>query len=116
MVVHCTSGKDRTGVVCALVLSLCGVEDAVVFEDYHLTELYTAELFEHPKNPTVAHFTSPEMQQAPIETMSRLFAYIRDKYGTIEQYVDVNVGLGKERRLALVSTFSSSSSDGGSKL
>ncbi len=36
---HCTAGKDRTGVICALVLSLCGVPDAVVAHEYALTDL-----------------------------------------------------------------------------
>jgi protein-tyrosine phosphatase len=37
-VFHCTAGKDRTGMVAALVLSLVGVDDAVIVEDYALTD------------------------------------------------------------------------------
>lgn len=43
LVIHCTAGKDRTGVLCALILSLCGVEDEVVAYEYSLTELGLAE-------------------------------------------------------------------------
>jgi protein tyrosine/serine phosphatase len=39
LIVHCTAGKDRTGVICALVLSLCGVDDEVVAHEYALTEV-----------------------------------------------------------------------------
>jgi protein tyrosine/serine phosphatase len=39
LIVHCTAGKDRTGVICALVLSLCGVDDEVVAYEYALTEV-----------------------------------------------------------------------------
>jgi protein tyrosine/serine phosphatase len=39
LIVHCTAGKDRTGVICALVLSLCGVDDEVVAHEYSLTEV-----------------------------------------------------------------------------
>ena len=39
LIIHCTAGKDRTGVICALVLSLCGVDDAVIAEEYSLTEV-----------------------------------------------------------------------------
>jgi hypothetical protein len=39
LVVHCTAGKDRTGVLCALILSLCGVEDEVIAHEYSLTEV-----------------------------------------------------------------------------
>ena len=37
-VFHCTAGKDRTGMVAALVLSLVGVADDVIVEDYALTD------------------------------------------------------------------------------
>jgi protein tyrosine/serine phosphatase len=37
LVVHCTVGKDRTGVFAALVLKLCGVSDRAVIWDYALT-------------------------------------------------------------------------------
>jgi hypothetical protein len=39
VIVHCTAGKDRTGVLCALVLSLCGVDDEVVAQEYSFTEV-----------------------------------------------------------------------------
>jgi len=38
--VHCTAGKDRTGVVIALVLSALGASDPVVAADYALSSLY----------------------------------------------------------------------------
>jgi hypothetical protein len=39
ILLHCTAGKDRTGVICALVLSLCGVDDDVVAHEYSLTDI-----------------------------------------------------------------------------
>jgi protein tyrosine/serine phosphatase len=38
-VFHCAAGKDRTGVVAALLLALLGVDDAQIAEDYALTQL-----------------------------------------------------------------------------
>jgi hypothetical protein len=37
-VFHCTAGKDRTGMVAALVLSLVGVPDDAIVHDYTLTD------------------------------------------------------------------------------
>ena len=38
LVIHCTAGKDRTGVICALVLGLAGVNDEVIAYEYALTD------------------------------------------------------------------------------
>lgn len=38
ILLHCTAGKDRTGVLCALILSLCGVDNEAVVAEYHLTD------------------------------------------------------------------------------
>lgn len=37
--IHCTAGKDRTGVIIALLLQLVGVEDKVIAQEYALTEM-----------------------------------------------------------------------------
>src|SRR2546421_8253250 len=35
--IHCTAGKDRTGVISALILSIAGVNDQEIAEEYALT-------------------------------------------------------------------------------
>src|SRR5215475_708457 len=37
LVIHCTAGKDRTGLASALILHALGVADEVIAEDYLLT-------------------------------------------------------------------------------
>lgn len=44
MLIHCSLGKDRTGVICALILSLCGVSDEDVAKDYSFSEKELAPL------------------------------------------------------------------------
>ena len=41
-VVHCAAGKDRTGVVAAVILSIVGVEDQDIALDYALSNQYLA--------------------------------------------------------------------------
>ena len=43
LVFHCIAGKDRTGMVAALTLSLLGVPEEVIIEDYHLSEVAEPE-------------------------------------------------------------------------
>ena len=40
VVIHCTAGKDRTGLGAALILGAAGVADDVIVEDYALTDQY----------------------------------------------------------------------------
>ncbi|KAI1183707.1 tyrosine phosphatase [Nemania serpens] len=39
ILIHCQAGKDRTAVICALILSLCGVEDEAVADEYSLSDI-----------------------------------------------------------------------------
>jgi protein tyrosine/serine phosphatase len=39
VLVHCTAGKDRTGLFFALLFSFLGVSDVVIADEYNLTEL-----------------------------------------------------------------------------
>ncbi|UQX88381.1 tyrosine-protein phosphatase [Jatrophihabitans telluris] len=44
-IVHCAAGKDRTGVVVAIALSLVGVQRAAIAADYEATESQIAAVF-----------------------------------------------------------------------
>jgi len=37
ILIHCTAGKDRTGLLVAIILSLCGVDDEIVAHEYALS-------------------------------------------------------------------------------
>jgi hypothetical protein len=39
ILIHCTAGKDRTGLFIALLLSLLGATDEAISTEYHLTDL-----------------------------------------------------------------------------
>jgi protein-tyrosine phosphatase len=45
--VHCTAGKDRAGFASALILRVLGVPLEIVYEDFLLTNHYTAAKVEH---------------------------------------------------------------------
>lgn len=46
VMINCTAGKDRTGVVSAVLLGICGVSEADIVADYMLTKTYNKERFE----------------------------------------------------------------------
>ena len=81
---NCTAGKDRTGVVSAILLLHAGVSDADIIENYVLTREYGRERLElvHKNFPEVdMNIVTP--QEWFMEEFLRLF---RAKFGTTEKY------------------------------
>lgn len=94
ILLHCSAGKDRTGVICALILSLCGVEDEVVAHEYSLTDLglksrhgeFVAHLIKEPAlqgNPLGAR----RMVGSRRENMTATLNKIREIWGSVENAV-----------------------------
>lgn len=71
---YCASGKDRTGVIAALLLDMLRAEDVWIVTDYCLT-WYSLD---HNKSSFFA--TSPKTMVMFLET-------IRNQYGSAEQYL-----------------------------
>ncbi|MBT1170635.1 family 1 glycosylhydrolase [Bifidobacterium sp. SO4] len=111
MLIHCTAGKDRTGVVTAILLGLLDVEDGLVTANYarsaaNLTEMFKRTIMNglpadaaklagsigkdgNPQGAAAALLASP----APV--MQRLIDDIRTEYGTIPRYCLAN-GLSED--------------------
>jgi protein-tyrosine phosphatase len=53
LVVHCTAGKDRTGIVTAMILSILGVPDAEIAADYHVTSRNIGPILERIRSAPV---------------------------------------------------------------
>jgi len=91
VLVHCTAGKDRTGMVTALMLDLAGVDDKIIAEDYALTGNYLGPKLDMIRKGAAAagrDMTAFEPlllsePQAMIETLM----YLDEKYGGAEQYL-----------------------------
>jgi protein-tyrosine phosphatase len=89
-VFHCTAGKDRTGLLSALVLSLLGVPEETVVADYALSGAAMARLREKLKlkYPDGKLFIddSDAIFSADPAHMVALFAHLRQRYGTVADY------------------------------
>ena len=94
-VFHCTAGKDRTGVLSALVLSLLGVDEETVVADYALsgeamTRLRAKLLVKYPEARESIEGITEVLSAAP-EQMEQLLDHLRAQYGSVSAYVE---GLG----------------------
>lgn len=98
--VHCTAGKDRTGIVIAMLLSLLGVEDEVIVADYHVTTKNMAPVLERIRTAPV--FKENGLADAPDwifasepETMREFLRRFREAHGDAEQWA-LSRGLAAE--------------------
>ena len=92
---NCSAGKDRSGVVTAIILMLCGVKDEEIVEDYMLTKEYNKERFKM----AAIHHPNLDLniiipRESYIMDFMKLF---REKYGTVEEYFR-SIGVSDEIR------------------
>jgi protein-tyrosine phosphatase len=81
---HCTAGKDRTGIVAALLLSLAGVDSDTIKADYAMTAALIADPASFQK-----------LLAAEPATMAAFIAHIDDVHGGVEAYL-ASIGIGAE--------------------
>ncbi|KAK0226492.1 protein-tyrosine phosphatase-like protein [Armillaria fumosa] len=100
ILVHCTAGKDRTGLVCAVLLMILGVDDQDIVNDYALTT--------HGLEPAIPMLTTRfqknsvfrnniegamKMGSSRPETMVATPQMIREKFGGAEGYIKAYTSL-----------------------
>ena len=100
-VFHCHAGKDRTGVVAALLLEALGVDRETVLDDYELTSRY--RLREHQEKSyqrLVESGMVPEAAAgilgAPRWAMRETLEQLDEQFGGIEAYLLTQAGLDAE--------------------
>ncbi len=94
--VHCTLGKDRTGVITALILSAIGVHREAIVEDYALTGRYIEQIMARrmsskpgarERMEAIGPHVLKIIMGAEPETMEKTLAGINEKYGSAAEYV-----------------------------
>ncbi|MBO0868415.1 MAG: tyrosine-protein phosphatase [Micromonosporaceae bacterium] len=89
VVIHCMAGKDRTGVLSALTLSLLGVPDADIAADYALSAAGQQRLAAMLRKeiPEQAAAIPDHFVRCPPQAMLLFLADLRQRYGSVAGYV-----------------------------
>ncbi|MFZ1400292.1 MAG: tyrosine-protein phosphatase [Candidatus Promineifilaceae bacterium] len=103
VLLHCTAGKDRTGLLVALFLLTLGVPEETVLADYTLSNLF----YDHFRQGIAADLkqVSPwgvsvddlqDLLLAKAKTLQGALAHLRQTYGSLENYLRNHAGLPDE--------------------
>jgi protein-tyrosine phosphatase len=100
--VHCTAGKDRTGIAMALLLTVLGVGEPDVLDDYELSAAhYTAPRLARLAARGVDVTGYDRVLDAPRPVMAALLAALRERHGTVESYLTRHAGVSPATLAAL---------------
>ncbi len=92
VLVHCFAGKDRTGIISALLLGAVGVPDEVIAEDYALTSERISHLVEEWRKFAIQHGQDMEAFENAVSseatTMLATLKHIEDAYGGVYSYLE----------------------------
>lgn len=87
---HCTAGRDRTGLISALLLRLAGAPVDEIAADYAESEANLApdaERFIAGASDEAGRRRRAFMQAAPADAMVRVLAELEERYGDVAAYV-----------------------------
>jgi protein-tyrosine phosphatase len=100
LMIHCTSGKDRTGFASAVVLMALDVPRATIIEDFMLTNQHRRD---------ISFLVGDKADPAVVEVLSGVkpsyleasFAAIDARWGSTANYLRDGLGLSDQRRKTL---------------
>lgn len=107
VLVHCTAGKDRTGIVVALALLAVGVDRDAVLEDYEATEGYLAGEWLDGMIARAGRYGVPDtpelralMGGSPRIALEEVLERVEREHGSVRRYL-LESGLGLSELAAL---------------
>ncbi|MBC1499471.1 tyrosine-protein phosphatase [Listeria weihenstephanensis] len=104
---HCTAGKDRTGVLGALLLKLLDIPEKTILADYELTNQYADNILGEMQG-LVDVFSGGDkeielenfrpMAEAKPAYLEIAFDEMRKKYGSVDAYLEKGIGITADKK------------------
>ena len=114
VLIHCSAGKDRTGVVSSLIQLVLGVPFATVVDDYLKTNenLYAYKEDVFRRLSRLGYFGVPwkklyaPLFAARIDFLNAAFEQIKEEFGAVDDWFRRGLGFSEMEKVHLVSVFS----------
>ena len=114
VLIHCTAGKDRSGVAVALILEALGVDRETIMEEYLLTNKFSRVdekaviLSKQSKKASMGHRTPSASAWRPIvgvdaKMLEAFYASVDEEYGSMDAFL-TKLGVDHDARGALAAS------------
>ncbi|KAF7373459.1 Tyrosine serine protein [Mycena sanguinolenta] len=100
VLIHCTQGKDRSGLIIMLVLFVLGVPLEQVAADYALSNEGLAPVRASMIKEVEEIGMDANYTKAPPEVVETVWDFLHTEYGGVDEYLDL-IGFGEEKRKTL---------------
>jgi len=89
---HCTTGKDRTGILACCLLGAVGVSREDIAADYCLSQVYLQQLFAQMRDGSLTIRKEPShfeeyVFQTPFTAMTEFYDFFVENYGSVRAYL-----------------------------
>jgi hypothetical protein len=98
---HCSSGKDRTGLITALILLCCGVDAQDIITNYHESEIFLSPVMDRINAENQAKGLNTGFDGTPPEVMEQTIEFIFQKWGSVTGYFGY-IGFSSRDQMKLV--------------
>ncbi|KAI9839080.1 MAG: hypothetical protein M1837_002257 [Sclerophora amabilis] len=99
LLIHCTQGKDRTGLIVVLILFLLDVPIDAIANDYALSESELRPESEERTKALIEIGLTAESAGAPVDWPKSIRTHVVEKYGGISEYL-AHIGVNWDMQLA----------------
>jgi protein-tyrosine phosphatase len=103
---HCTGGRDRTGMATALFLYALGVPQSTIEADFTASNVYllpmNRQMFKGMQQSSgLDEETIRKALELKPELLHSLFNAIKNKYGSVDNFFEKELGMGEKERAEL---------------
>eukprot|EP01087_Luapelamoeba_hula_P009067 TRINITY_DN2316_c0_g1_i2.p1 TRINITY_DN2316_c0_g1~~TRINITY_DN2316_c0_g1_i2.p1 ORF type:complete len:488 (-),score=111.10 TRINITY_DN2316_c0_g1_i2:4-1467(-) len=85
---HCSLGKDRTGIVSALILSICRIDREDIVLNYSQSAAYLRDARDVIREENFKKGLDEKFDGTPREVMDSIFAWIDERWGGVATYLN----------------------------
>jgi len=99
ILMYCSSGKDESSLIAALLMGVLGVDDKDIEDDYHLNNIRIAHDSNLYKYLIHLGWTDSSFE-APKEAMTSILKWINNIYGSIPLYLE-SIGFSIQKQVLI---------------